>query len=78
MASRSCDLRLSADDDNDADDEDDTPRLLLLLVAIVFCDAKRGEPEAENASLPAISSSTSSVGNNNSRAERHIIALVKK
>ena len=55
MASSSCDLRSSAVGDGVGKAEEDAASLLML-VDMIFRDAKRGEWEAENASLPAINS----------------------
>ena len=54
MASSSCDLRSSAVGDGVGKAEEDEASLLML-VDMIFRDAKRGEWEAENASLPATS-----------------------
>ena len=67
MASRSCDLRSSAVGDGGGDSAEDDEASLLPLVDLIFRDTKRGEREAENASLPAINSARRAEKSNNVR-----------
>ena len=71
MASRSCDLRSSAVGDGVGKAEEDAASLLML-VDMIFRDAKRGEWEAENASLPATNSARRAEKSKNG----HIILLL--